>query len=212
MAKASVFYSDDSVTTMDALFGRSSAETDAYIAQSVNNFAQAMGNPNSASVQAVMNRYSAYTNAATQMRVANLRGQLDGVWERDAIRHLRTVDAVRRAPVAMQRWVMAMPDLREHYLDDGISAYNNTYIDNSPGGVGPLHYDYRRVMHGIVNQYYTEEGTATRYTNYLEPLITADDALSVIDKAAIIATWDTISEHLDESDSDPTSELNERLG
>jgi hypothetical protein len=96
----------------------------------------------------------------------------------------------------MVRWVMAAPRIRSSFNRDGCAAYDGTYVDVMPGGVGPTHYDYRRVMTGIV------EGST--YTNYYEQLLSKDDLLNIFEKASIQATWNSINQMLDDSNSDPT--------
>ena len=51
---------------------------------------------------------------------------------------------------------MAQPDIRSLYHKGHCDGYSDTYVDMEPGLVGEQHYDYRRVMDGVVEE--TETG------------------------------------------------------
>ena len=59
---------------------------------------------------------------------------------------------MQTAPVVMQRWIMANPVVRDKYHKQQIDGYSDSYTDMSPGIIGDQHYDYRRVMNGVIQE------------------------------------------------------------
>ena len=213
MVTANILYSDDDLATTSAIFGKPMQAAQDYIATTLNTYVNQVGQAAGNIVQGVVDRFNEVRSNTHLMRVESLRNKLNTVWKTDGIRPLLTIADIQQAPIAMQRWVMAAPPIRQLYNRGGCSAYEDTYVDIRPGGVGSGHYDYRRVMNGIVHQVEDEEGnTDVVYTNYIEPLMHAEDVLTILEKSSIRATWNTIQNHLTDSDEDPTSELNEKIG
>lgn len=201
---ANIIYMDDDSCTTAALFGRPLQATQEYIANSVGNYIQAVGHNVTNIASDLMSRFNDIRSNLNTQKIEMIRNRLNSIWETDAIRRLDEPYKIITAPPTMYRWIMAEPTLRASYNRGGCSAFDGDYIDNRPGGVGPSHYDYRRVMDGVV-----ANGS---YTNYRERLITPDDILTITEKAAIKATWDVIKGYVDETNIDPTDPWNSTLG
>lgn len=201
---ANIITMDDDTLTTQALFGRPLQATQDYISNSVQNYVQSLGQGMSHMATDLLERFNNIRSKQTIQLVDNIRQRLNSVWETNGIRRLDTPLKVLSAPPIMHRWIMAEPALRASFNRGGCSGYDGAYVDVKPGGVGAKHYDYRRVMDGVV-----ENG---EYTNYREILITADDILSITDKAAIKATWNVIAGHVEETNMDPTDPWNSTLG
>ena len=191
-----IIYADDDSEATSALFGRTSAATQEYIHSNIQNYVSQIGEGVSNIADSVMARYNEINNSAVVNRIENMRNRLNAMWQSDTIRHLHTLNDLQQAPIVMQRWIMAEPTIRASFNRDGCSRYDGKYIDVRPGGVGNTHYDYRRVMNGVV-----DEGS---YTNFYEPLIDPADVLTTFEKAAITATWNVINGMIDESNTDVT--------
>lgn len=191
-----IIYMDDNMSTSDAIFGKPLESTQQWIAQSVTNYTQQVGGMVAGLADSLMDRFQQFTSAANILRIEQMRNRLSGIWQTDGVRYLTDIHEIRQASPTMIRWTMAAPRLRASYNRDGCSAYDGQYKDLMPGGVGHSHYDYRRVMNGIV-----ENGS---YTNYYEQLLSQDDLLNIFEKKSIRATWDVINQLLDSSNSDPT--------
>lgn len=192
------------------------------------------GGPNKQLFNHVQNHYHQYTNAlgesarrwwneATgvfertsyeqlERRVRAYRRHYDEIWRTDAIRPLNTIAEVQTAPDLMHRWIMAEPTIRRMYHEGMAEGYHGTYVDNYEGLVGVDHYEYRRVMHGVVIPNSDNEGWSA--SQYIEHVWDADDYLEIDDQTSILTTWDTIKSHLEtrENDDDPTSKWNSSLG
>lgn len=107
---------------------------------------------------------------------------------------------LQQASPSMQRYIMAHPGLRQLYLDQNVAGYGATYV-NSYTGVGPTHYDYRRVMSGV--PVHNEDSFDLHY--YDEELEPGDKLPSYNEKVAIISTYETIDWLLKESKFDFTN-------
>lgn len=206
-----VIYMDNYLQTdhIDAVFGRPDQSLKSWIQTGFQNFSQAVGNNIDQSFQKVQELYQYAISAAREASVDLLRTRMDSQWRQDTIIRMRTLDEIQTAQPIMQRWLMANPLLRTHYLNGEVSAWEGNYASTDPG-IGHNHYDYRCVMDGIMTRDKEGEGEVT--THFYEDKRKAEDNLTMAQKAVIISSWDRLEAHLDESDVDPTSWLNETIG
>jgi hypothetical protein len=78
----------------------------------------------------------------------------------------------------------------------------DTYVDVEPGLVGEEHYDYRRVMDGVMQD--TEDG-GWYAKIYVEDLKEGDRDLSHGEKVDILQTWSRLEYLMALNKEDPTS-------
>lgn len=137
------------------------------------------------------------------MRSSNaLVRNLKSLWGEDIIGYLNDINAIQHAPPVMQRWIMAMPELRSLYHKQRIDGYSETYTDLHPESIGEAHYDYRRVVDGMMLETEDEDWSST---TYLEELYPGDADLSLQEQQAVLDTWGNIRSYLKTSMVDPTS-------
>ena len=117
-----------------------------------------------------------------------------------------TLEMMQQCSPIMQRWVMANPDIRELHHRNACSAYDGNYTDHHPNQIGFSHYDYRRVMDGIVVQ--TE--THAYSTTISETLVEGDRDLTLREQVDILDTWEAMRSYI-ESGYDPSSPTNAKL-
>jgi len=148
-------------------------------------------------------------NGENALRLAKAaRRKVTGFFEQEVIRPLWDIKEIQQATLTMQRWIMAYPEIRELYHDQRCDGYSATYVDMFPGQIGEKHYDYRRVMDGLVQV--TDEGESKIVYYYDDP--PADDVeLSLQDKIDITNTWQMIARHLKHTNDDPTSIFGDTL-
>lgn len=130
--------------------------------------------------------------------------QITGVFQADVIRTISDISHFQIATPIMQRYIMANPIVRQMYHDQRLDGYSDTYVDTDPGVVGEKHYDYRRVMSGIM----VPEGTDLYYTSYIEQLRDEQDELTAGDQFRILDTWANIENLILSGGKDPTSPWN----
>ena len=114
--------------------------------------------------------------------------QITGIFQADVIRYISDISHFQIATPIMQRYIMANPIVRHMYHDQRLDGYSDTYVDTDPGVIGEKHYDYRRVMSGIM----TPIGDDLYYTSYIEQLRDEADELTASDQFRILDTWANI--------------------
>ena len=62
----------------------------------------------------------------------------------------------------MKRYIMANPHVREAYQEQRIAGYDGTYKDPFADDTIENHYDYRRVMNGVVVDSVEHDYTVTK--------------------------------------------------
>lgn len=127
-----------------------------------------------------------------------------GVFHPNSITPLVTLDELRSAQSAMQRFIMAEPTVRETFHLQRCNGYSDTYVDYYPDQIGEKHYDYRRVMDGIIKDI---DGPDNEYdwvaTRYFDELVEGDRELCLSDQVAVMRSWDIAKMFL-EAGEDPT--------
>lgn len=178
-----------------------------YLQSQLNQPVQAI---NDASQQFIQQANEAYERFASSdsMRLARAAVRMVGnAWEMDTIRPMHDIGEIQQAKPTMQRWVMALPDIRKLYHQQQCDGYGETYRDIDPGMSGEQQYDYRRVMDGFVEV--TDDGWEA--TQYFEDLIEGDRDLLLEEQSDIMSTWSRVRQAIHERDEDPTSKWNATL-
>lgn len=117
---------------------------------------------------------------------------------------LTTVEDFRTANTTMQRWIMAQPTIRQHYLDQNADGYSDTYQNVFGKEVGEDDYNYRMVMSGVVVD--TDEHTS--YSMYHDSPYPGDRRLTYEEKMTVLSTWDHLQAIMDSSVIDFTHQTN----
>lgn len=137
--------------------------------------------------------YEKVNNSQALMLAKAAVRRAKGFLHPNSIMYLGELDDLRQAQPMMQRFIMAEPALRREYHKQRVDGYSDTYVDVAPGKVGEDHYDYRRVMTGVV----TEEGDGEDYTwkavIYADELFEGDSELDTFQKNDILKTWDIVN-------------------
>ncbi len=120
----------------------------------------------------------------------------------DRITTLFDLQQLQGASNQMQRWVMANPIVRELYHEQRCEGYVDTYVDVQPGLRLDDHYDYRRVMDGVM-QFDQTDGWYAKF--YVEELKENDRDLTHGEKVDVIQTWSKLEYLIALNKEDPTS-------
>lgn len=172
-----------------------------YIQNQFSTFTQTLNEHASRFIEESKRLYDALYHSKAMERARNLIRSAKQFLHPTIIRPLETLEELQQANVTMQRWVMAQPEIRSLYKAEKIQGYPETYVDVHPNeGVGHEHYDYRRVMSGIVED--TEDGWHCRI--HVEDLLPGDRELDFLEKCDILSTWDILEWYLTNSHLDPT--------
>jgi len=136
---------------------------------------------------------------------------LSGITHANSIQPLMTIAAVQGAKPVMQRYIMAMPEIRRLYHKQLCDGYSDSYVDHEPNAVGEAHYDYRRVMNGMVIDLKRDDGTVTWCSvMYPDDLEEGDRELDIDEQSAILLSWDVAKAAIARK-IDPTDVFNGKL-
>lgn len=145
-----------------------------------------------------------HNSQAMQMAKAVVR-QVGAFFNPDLIVPLDGILPLQQASTTMQRWVMAEPTIRSLYHKQLVDGYSDTYVDMEPDRIGKDHYDYRRVMTGVVQ----EEKDGVEYdwvvTMYPDDLIEGDRDLTSLEKNDVLNTWEILKLYAEARKEDPTN-------
>lgn len=147
------------------------------------------------------------TSSDTARLARAVARQARHAWQTDEIHAFNDIGQMQTAGPVMQRWIMANPLVRTMYHNQQVEGYSDSYVDVEPGAVGEMHYDYRRVMDGIVVE---EDGEywATTYDDELRP---DDRELLHEEQVDIRRTWAEVMAIVEQGGDDPTSPWNSSL-
>ncbi len=148
-------------------------------------------------------------NSSEAMRKARLAMQkVANAFQPDIIRSIFELNDLQSAQYTMQRWIMSEPTLRQMYHEQRCDGYSESYVDRFPGQVGENHYDYRRVMYGMVQD---DQEHDWKSTFYLDELFEGDRELNFDEQVDILNTWDVVRSYLSKGQDDPTSQFGNML-
>ncbi len=130
---------------------------------------------------------------------------ISGAHHPNEIVYFNTLDDLRTAQPIMQRYVMADPVIRQAYFDYRIDGYSDTYVDMQPGKIGVEHYDYRRMMNGIVQDGTDEHGNYEWCAHiFTDELYEGDRELTLVEKVMAMRAGDLARMFLEAGKKDPT--------
>ena len=148
-------------------------------------------------------------NGADASRLAKAAAnKFNSVFQTNRIRPLLDLSEMQSACLTMQRWIMAEPTVREMFHRQRVAGFSDSYIDMEPDSIGSTHYDYQRVMDGMLVE--TDNG-GYEFTHYFDPKHEEDHTLDIVDKVDILSTWDMVKVYLERNEEDPTDPFCGRL-
>ncbi len=141
-------------------------------------------------------------NSSEALRIARAAIRAaKGMFHPNQIVPLETIEDLQSAQPMMQRWIMAQPDIRHLYHEQRCDGFSETYVDLAPNDIGESHYDYRRVMNGMVQE---DERGSWFVREYPDELVEGDRELIFGERTDIIKTWDLIQMFVEAGEQDPT--------
>lgn len=158
----------------------------------------------------------AHLESSNAMRAIRAVGRsIRSLWQLDEIRPLTDIGLLQHAPLCMQRYIMAQPQARSLFHQQRLDGYSDTYVDLHPGAIGEEHYDYRRVMDGMVVVQETPDAEGNfdyTATTYFDELLPDDIELSLDEQMDVIESWQHLQSYLERGKEDPTSKFNADMG
>lgn len=197
-------YSLSAADSFDAIvYGEPHPSTVQYLQQQVSQFSDTLTDAGRAFMQKSRQAFD-YFNSSEAMRFAReAMHKVRGIFDAPVIMGLLELEELQSASLLMQRWIMANPKVRTLYHAQKCDGYSDTYMDMAPGVQGDEHYDYRRVMDGVM-QFEGQEDW--KIVQYFDQLIEGDRDLMHEEKDDILKTWNA-TDLLMALGQDPTSSV-----
>lgn len=197
-------YTDMGSDAFDAMAGgRLSSETMGWLQDYSAQAYQTFSNYGQGLIDRSRELYSMIDESSAMQMLRNLGTKAKNVWDGNELKALVSLEELQTASPYQQRYIMAQPDLRQRFLNQEVEGYSDTYENFHGEAVGADHYDYRRVMTGIVDTPNANEDYVCRI--FADQLTPNDRELSSIEKFDVLDTWALVTRCLDEGGEDPTS-------
>lgn len=180
----------------------------AFIQSQFQNVGNMLNEAGQAFYSGMQNVFEAANNSEAMRRARLAMQKVANVFEADVVRSLFELNELQAAQYTMQRWIMANPMVREMYHGQRCDGYSETYKDQFPGQIGEDHYDYRRVMNGIVQD---DPEHDWKCTHYLDELFEGDRELDFTEQVEILNTWQIVEAYMKQGRDDPTSQFGNML-
>ncbi len=206
---------DGGTLTFDALaYGKPHPSTLQFLANQYDSASTTLLNAGQAFFDQARDLYERVSGSHA-MQVFRAAGRaIRSAWELDEIRSMQTIGQFQHAGPVMQRWLMAEPTVRKLYQQQRIDGYSESYFDHDPGVIGHEHYDYRRVMQGLVVMDKEPDADGEygwRATTYFDELLPDDEELSLPEQLDIRDAWTHLRSWAAAGDEDPTSRYNAKM-
>lgn len=172
-----------------------------YLSNQFNVFAEKLGELGKEFIEKGKQAFDNFNKSQIAVQARALAKKATGIFKPDVVLSFNALEDFAAAQNTMQRYVMACPEIRELYHKQRCDGYSDTYVDMDKGKVGEAHYDYRRVMNGIV-QFDSDDNWKS--VEYLEDLREGDRDLDIGEQVDILNTWD-IARIFINAGKDPTN-------
>lgn len=128
------------------------------------------------------------------------------------IEYCETPEQLQQANRVTQRYLMGNPVARNLYHKQLCDGYSDSYVDLQPGVVGEYHYEFRRVMHNVVQERGSEETGDYEWfaVSYQDELYEGDRQPDPIEQHIVLRGW-ALMEAMVDAKMDPTDIFNGKL-
>lgn len=192
-----------------AFSGEPHPSTVQYLRNQVESLGQFVGTASAAWIDRVQDSYNRFSSDDALRHARAAMRKVSSYFQADNIRELTTLGQVQNAPVMMQRFLMAVPEIRQMYMDQRIDGYSSSYVDMQPGMIGEDHYDYRRVMQGrVIDLPVSEENPegGWKVTTFFDELHEGDRELRLQEQNDVLSSAELMRCMMATALDDPTSQ------
>lgn len=181
-----------------------------YFDDQIKNLGRSLTDAGQKHLQTAFGMYQQFNNSDV-MRIARaaLR-KVQAFFEPNCIRSLWDMYDFQVAQPVMQRYVMANPIVRTQFHQQLCDGYSGTYFDYEPNAIAEEHYDYRRVMNGVIVDD-EDPNKDFKFTIYLDTLHATDRELTLPEQVDILNTWRRVEMLMELGEEDPTSIYGDKL-
>lgn len=190
------------------LFPEATPETQQWIYEQFHRDTSMLSDLGRRFIEGAGNLYKQLNDPSLMRKARNMARNIKGIMHPNMMTYLDTVSEVQSAKPVMQRYIMAMPEIRKLYHKQLCDGYSESYVDHEPDLIGEDHYDYRRVMNGIVQEYRDADGNdCWKAVMYPDDLAEGDRELDIDEKFMVLKSWDLVKLALGKK-KDPTDVFN----
>lgn len=191
-----------------------------YLSSQFDNMSAGMAGIGSGFMETARNAWERFGNSDAFRRAKAAVRMVSHMWQRDEIKSIWDMGGFQQAPLSMQRFLVANPNVRQMYNEQRVDGWSDTYVDMYPGKVGWQHYDYQLVADGMVqtpmvtfkdeNGEEQQEGDFHVEFFFGEP-VEGDRRLHVLEQHDLFASWDAMNTLIADGGEDPTSAYANKL-
>jgi hypothetical protein len=187
------------------LYGDNSAAVSNYLQHQMKSM-QGMINPVTDKIyNAMLSSYNYVNDNLIKTGIMSSLRQNHVQANNDYFEVLTNPDQLRNANATMQRWVMAHPGVKAHYLAQNVDGYSDSYTNVFGKGLKEDDYNYRQVMNGVL----VDHEEFSEYSLYYDHLHPGDRLLTYDEQMTVLSTWDHIDHILKTSGIDFTHQTNQ---
>ena len=158
----------------------------------------------------IMDTFERINNSQALFKARELYRKARGLFVQDSMDQLWDIETMQAAKADMQRFIMAMPELRNLYHKQRIDGYSDTYVDVEPTRVGTGQREYDQVMHGVLVSDPETDMLTFEYSYNLEA--DPSNQLDILKQQNVLSTWDYLRAVLKETNVDPTDMFGSERG
>ncbi len=189
-------------------FPEISSQTRDWVSQQLNQATSSINAVGQSFLNNAMASYQHLIDGSITRGARKIARLVNGMAHPNSIIELDSITAVQTAKPLMQRYIMACPEIRSIYHKQLCDGYSDSYVDQYPNDIGEDHYDYRRVMNGIIQ---TDSEGNWKAVEYFEELTEGDRELEAYEQFAILDTFNIVKQAIAKR-VDPTDIFNSDLG
>lgn len=135
---------------------------------------------------------TAYEDLNNTIRLSNIKNALrnmsnEAQVDPNIIQNINKWSDVCTANPMTQRYIMAMPELRTLFHQQRADGFSGSYFDTQPDSVGKDHYDYCRVMDGVVHE--ATEKVDEHHNFYFQEDLFEEGQIDAVDKSIVASIW-----------------------
>ena len=197
----------DSVEFDALVYPQQHPNTLGYIQNALSNIPATLMSAGKHLFESAYQKYLNLTSSEMMMRARNAIMSATNFKQENVIYPLLNVLDCQTSTITMQRWIMAESTTRQLYHEQKCDGFSDTYVDREPNKVGEDHYDFRRVMDGVVR--YDEDDLICR--TYAETMLEGDRELDPFEKISILNSWEVLRIAISQMNDDPTDPFGGKL-
>jgi len=190
------------------VYGERNESTMQFIQNAYEGSRDILQRTSSAMLERIEQSWEKYSSEASQRRLKAAARNIENGWKGNRVRPLRSIGELQTAPPIMQRYMMAEPTTRARYQRGQCEGFRGSYVDLFEGQISYGHYDWRRVMDGMIEE--DSEGYMVVH-EFGDDLLSGDVELEFDQKRSIRDTWAFQVAAFAKDEDDPTSRWNASL-